>query len=400
MCTAKNERGKIMKKVFSLFLPFCVLSYLILFLCGCSPVSFSVSATDYTSTISDSISNVDQQLIQHIGALYEDENYVVSPLSLHCTMAMATMGMEGKTQKEMLDFYGLNSLDEFYSYASLAENYKKQFEDIEDAEFRIANSVWYNKDQISHVNKTYSDAISKYFGGLVQGEKLSNLPDAINSWVGEQTNGSLDSIVNDMSPDTVFALVNAVFVNDIWEENAMVYNSGENNFTAVDGTVTKKEFVNYTGDALHYKDSKSEIVDITTKNGLHIAFVLGDNTNVYGAIAKASSGKMSFRFPKTDIFTSLAPKDILSFFSKNEKLSAFQGGDFSGIVNTNAIITDILQETQVQLSEVGLTASSGSAAIGTLSGFDLTLNQPFSFYVYADEGEGAYCTLFFGKVNK
>jgi serine protease inhibitor len=147
-------------------------------------------------------------------------NVFVSPLSVSQALGMTYNGATGNTATEMasvLGFGGMTSGDINQTSTKLRQALLGADKTVS---FSIANSIWYRNDfsinaDFVTTNKTYYDAEVK---GL-DFSKAEASKNAINSWVNDQTRGKIPTIVDQITPDHVMFLINAVYFKGTWKFN-------------------------------------------------------------------------------------------------------------------------------------------------------------------------------------
>jgi serine protease inhibitor len=147
-------------------------------------------------------------------------NVFVSPLSVSQALGMTYNGATGNTATEMasvLGFGGMTSGDINQTSTKLRQALLGADKTVS---FSIANSIWYRNDfsinaDFVTTNKTYYDAEVK---GL-DFSKAEASKNTINSWVNDQTRGKIPTIVDQITPDHVMFLINAVYFKGTWKYN-------------------------------------------------------------------------------------------------------------------------------------------------------------------------------------
>ena len=97
----------------------------------------------------------------------EHENYVISPLSVSITLAMAANGASGETLDEMLDVLGFEQQD----IAGLNTFYKKMLDRLPALDntttVNIANALWINKDYTTKTYDMFSGNMRDFYGSPI-----------------------------------------------------------------------------------------------------------------------------------------------------------------------------------------------------------------------------------------
>ena len=148
-------------------------------------------------------------LYRHLSA--DEGNLFISPYSISLAMGMTYGGARGNTAVEMagvLHFPGDHeALHPAFRRLSrtLAETAAETGQRI-----NIANALFLTGGDVSPGYKALlKDAYdAEIFRGRV---------DMINAWVEEKTEGKIDTILEQLSPDTVCAILNAIYFKGLWE---------------------------------------------------------------------------------------------------------------------------------------------------------------------------------------
>ena len=122
----------------------------------------------------------------------EHENYVISPLSVSITLAMAANGASGETLDEMLDVLGFEHQD----IAGLNSFYKKMLDRLPALDntttVNIANALWINKNFTTKTYDMFSGNMRDFYGSPIT--YLDNITSdatrqTINKWYADNTRG-------------------------------------------------------------------------------------------------------------------------------------------------------------------------------------------------------------------
>ena len=178
------------------------------------------------------------QLIHLTGDIDSDENQMISPASVYLALAMTLNGASSETKQAMLDVLGtgLNDAEELNEQARnwLIHLQKTQ----SNVSLNLSNAIWYHDTfeadaDFLQTNADYykADAHQANFAD-------SQTTDLINQWVQDKTNGKIDSIVDEINPQTVMFLLNAIYFNADWQDQFDASETRENQFYTSDETIT------------------------------------------------------------------------------------------------------------------------------------------------------------------
>lgn len=148
--------------------------------------------------------------------LSADKNAMVSPESVLLALGMTANGAAGETLSEMENVlckgHSVSELNE-YSYA-LADAQNGN----EDVKFNIANSIWIKSvDESLSVNNEFLENDKKYYNAdAFKSAFDEKTVEEINNWVDENTNGMIKKVLDNIPPQTVMYLINAVAFEGKW----------------------------------------------------------------------------------------------------------------------------------------------------------------------------------------
>merc|ERR1711936_59271 len=171
-----------------------------------------------------------------LAVAWEDlgENFVFSPFSLHSVLAMLTSGAtnSSKTQKELLAGFGRNSKIDLLErlYGQFVKDYKTP--EIEKT-LKFGNRMWTTQKYYPKVLQPYRNTISKLYDAEFSKLPAKNGEVEVNNWVSDITKGKITNIIDQVSPDTAFLIVNALYFKASWAKSFEEGKSQE--FTKFDG---------------------------------------------------------------------------------------------------------------------------------------------------------------------
>ncbi|MEN8157816.1 MAG: serpin family protein, partial [Bacteroidota bacterium] len=188
------------------------------------------------------------ELFQQVFLNSEEENLMISPLSVSYALGMTYNGATGTTLdafNDVLHFGELTSQEVNESYKDLME----QMLDLDrKVDLSIANSIWYRLgfdvvDEFINTNKTYFDAEVKEadFGDPATLE-------AINSWIEQKTNDKIQDMLDYIPRDAVMYLINAIYFNAPWKYEFEKEKTYQGDFNMADGTKHQADFMQVSGD--------------------------------------------------------------------------------------------------------------------------------------------------------
>ncbi|MFO7932583.1 MAG: serpin family protein [Bacteroidales bacterium] len=148
------------------------------------------------------------ELFREVCTLNEQENIMVSPLSVSYALGMTLNGAAGTTRdafRDVLHFGDLTDQEVNESYQDLMDQMVRLDEQVK---FSIANSIWYRLgyqvlEEFITTNRTYFDAmVSELDFSDPQSVEI------INDWIEEKTNDKIRDMLDQIPGDAVMYLIN------------------------------------------------------------------------------------------------------------------------------------------------------------------------------------------------
>ena len=347
----------------------------------------------------------------------ENGNVLVSPLSLSSLLAMTNNGAVGNTEAELLKALGFENqnAEEVNAY------YKNLVNGLLTADKTTkigwGNSMWINKAHANEVKPTFKETISKDFGAELYTLAFDQKAlDKINDWSYRKTNGCVPEILDELSPNAISVLMNALYFKGIWKDPFEKKNTKSGNFWNNDKQVFTKFMcqermkIDYYGSeaegvqmiALPYGNEAFSMIVVLPNEGVDI------NDCIQGLTAEKWQNWIESTVNKT-VNVEL-PKFKGEFTYENNLKSALQSMgikdlfnadkcDLSGIAE-GIYVGKIKQNTFIEVNEEGTEAAAVTveSIIGD-SGKPIPsfiANRPF-FYAIVENSTNAI--LFMGKVT-
>lgn len=328
----------------------------------------------------------------------ESGNRNYSPLSLYYALAMAAAGAKGETQEELLELLGMENCEELLQ--ECGRYYRRCYKENEVGKLKLANSIWlddelaWKKDYVTALAENlYTEAFQMDFADAATGERMS-------TWVAENTDSLLSPQLT-TDPEMILSIMNTVCYEDEWIDRFQEKRTAEAEFYLADGTTVNCDFMNQTLLGGFYKGDGFIVAGRSLKNAGRMLFVLPDEGVTPDEIL-ASPEKLKEAFASDtncygDIIWQVPKLKISSRFDLKEMLkelgvsSAFEeDADFSGITDDIAFISDVHQETCIELDEKGVSATAftqinyAGAALPEDTAY-MILNRPFLYAILINE---------------
>ena len=349
-----------------------------------------VTTTDDLSVQSKDITDFAVRLFR--ASAERDVNSLISPLSVLYALAMTANGADGKTLEEMEAVLGLTAEAlNHYLY-----NYMEHLPQGEKYKLSLANSIWFTEDDRFTVNQDFLQTNADYFGAdLYQAPFNDDTCKDINNWVKENTDGMIPAILDQLPPDGVMCLVNALAFDGEWSATYEKHQVQEGTFTKEDGTKQKADFMygedriyledeKATGFMKSYKGGKYAFVALLPKEGVSIAEYMDslEGEALHALLSDPSYRTVRTAIPKFETEYDVEMSEILKTMGMP---SAFDisVADFTGLGTStagNIYISQVLHKTFISVGEKGTKAGAATAIIAA-GGAMIEIEEPKEVYL-------------------
>ncbi|WP_439880423.1 serpin family protein [Pontibacter sp. MBLB2868] len=348
-------------------------------------------------------------------SLSEEEgakNVFISPLSISMALGMTYNGAASTTKEAMYQALGfkLNSDDEinksFKDLTSLLQGIDKK------VVFTSANSLWHSNQ--FKLQAPFIETNKKYFDATVQGLDFSSpaAKDQINNWVKNKTNGKIDGIIDEIRPEQILFLINAIYFKGTWTYPFDKQLTKPGTFHLEDGNTVTHDFMTLkNGKYLHYEDASKEVVDLPYGNQQYSMTIVmpKEQHTVQETVEGLSESSLASWLSAADTMKRelQMPKFKLEYESQlNQVLTQLGMGiafsdqaDFSRMVEGQGglSVSEVRHKTFLGVNEEGTEAAAvTSVGIGVTSvPLTVRIDRPFVFMI---REKSSNAILFIGKL--
>ena len=340
------------------------------------------------------------------------DSKVVSPLSVAYLMGMLANGAEGNTQTEIMKTLGMNDV----SLETLNEAYKAIINTASTLDkqttVNIANCIAVNQ-QISIKDK-YKKAMLQTYNAQV--ESMNFAGDAlkrINNWCDKQTNGMIPSIIDQLNPNAIAVIMNAIYFNGTWADKFDKRQTKLENFQGYTRDIKKTQMMHRNGKYQYLDNADFAAIDLPYGNGSYsmTAILPNRGKSIDEVMANLDAKKIGelgrdmdecvvdLKLPRFTISQETGLNDIISKLGAPTMFTS--GADFSNFASGNLSISKMLQKAKIEVSEEGTKASAVTMAMVELTALrpeprkvEFHANRPF-IYMITEHSTGAI--LFMGQ---
>ncbi len=325
------------------------------------------------------------------------KNTLIAPLSVSMALAMTANGADGKTEQEMLEVLGGHPMDKLNAYYL---NWRVGLQGSEKTKLRIANSIWIRDLQGFEAKDAFLAANAKYYNAQVFKAPFNSIGEkAINDWVKEKTDGMIPQLLEELRPEAMMILINALSFDAQWSDPYVEHQVQEGIFHSIDGKEQKAQMMAST----EYSYLEGEGAIGFTRNYLGGRYAFGallpteksledyvsslDGETLLQILQNKQSTQVHAQLPKFSSQFKMSMNEALKAMGMP---SAFEGG-FGKMSNAELFIGNVLHEAVIEVSEDGTRAAAATAVEMDKSAAPMeepkvvTLDRPFLYFIFDRE---------------
>jgi len=350
--------------------------------------------------------------------LQGEGNSTYSPVNVYLAMAMLAETTGGNSRQQILDLFGLDTIEQLRKQASYVWN--AHYSDDGETTLLMANSVWL--DEAFSFRKATTELLANhYFASSFRGDLgTENMNRQLQTWLDNNTGNLLKDQTQkvELDPLTVFALASTVYFSAGWDEKFYAQNTKDAVFHGNNGDLQKsfmnKTFIQYT----YYWGENFGAVSLGLSGSNSMWLILPDigystsdimTSDDYLRMTLDPEGwvnqrayKINLSLPKFDVVNQL---DLIDGMKAMGITDIFDSriSDFTPMTDTPMLYVDqINHAARVSVDEEGCIAAAftvisvpGTGLPPELEELNFVLNRPFLFIVSSRDN----LPLFAGVVN-
>lgn len=329
--------------------------------------------------------------------LESDGNLFMSPASLFIALSMIYNGAAGQTQEEMAKTLYIDHLDVEQVNRANASLFQVMGEQSNSVQLAIANSVWLN--EVYALQQSFQQAVSDFYNAETAEIDVtdSSSTKQVNDWVRKQTNGKIPTIIDQLPPNLVLLLLNAIYFQGDWTYSFQVSETGDDSFKASNGTV-QVEMMRLSEELAYFEDDQVQVVELPYGKGdvrMQLFFPREQEKAFFEQMTVEKWGKWTEQLAKREGTVYMPKFTMEKTYSLNEPLqqlgiqTAFTNADFGKWLDGDGsvAIDEVMQKTYIQVDEKGTEAAAvtsvtviESAVQGSIP-FRMYIDRPFFFTI-------------------
>ena len=355
----------------------------------------------------------------------EEENTIISPLSINIASAMLANGAKNATQEQILNAigaedYSIDFLNDYY--AKCIPCFNSPSVDC-DLDIHFANGLWLDDDLhpvfnfVKAINRSYWANVDIIDLGTPAAAKV------INDWASLNTKKLIGKVVDEtmFNDDTRFVLANAIYFKGCWQSEFKTKNTRKGDFHLADGTTIQTDMMHQTGkfqigeyvipnETRYVTTPDARILRMPFRGGYYYMDIILPNNNIgcadfldqmldmelMDALEKSlvERNEVYVQLPK---FTLKDHLDLIPDLKALGMVDVFtDAADLSGIDSTQFLsVGQFLHDTYLEVNEEGAKAAAVTTVIGYTSAaeptYDFIVDRPFLLFIR----EAKYGTILF-----
>lgn len=345
-----------------------------------------------------------RELCSHEGNLF------FSPYSVSSALGMTYAGARGKTAKEMAGVlhFDLNQTELNSAFKSLNGELTTTAQK-NGQKLNIANALALTRGNVS-------DDFKSILRGSYSAEIFAGGLNIINDWVKKKTEGKIEKILEQLSPNSVCVLLNAIYFKGIWKSQFQKTITHDSFFNISPDKKVKVPFMYQKSDfrilrkkdfqalSMPYKGENMSMVVFLPKDkhglaALESQFTIQNLKEWFEKLDKQLTQKVKLYLPKFKLETKY---DLLSPLQRMGIKDAFdQAADFSGMgwKKGDLWISQIKHRAFVEVNEEGTEAAAATAVEMETKSVDhspvFRADRPFAFIIRDNQNNSI---LFMGRM--
>jgi serine protease inhibitor len=376
------------------------------------PVPINLTANQMTLIDSANSFSLDifKKVLSNAG---ENENLIISPLSISSALSMAMNGANGSTRDAMLEALRVSNL----TPDAINSSYKNLSQALLSVDKRVlisvANSVWTEKNFV--VKTPFIDILTGFYSAEAKSFDITDplAPSQMNNWIATNTNGLIKNMIDKLDTGTVMLLINAIYFKGKWKTQFDAANTVQQSFTKPGGVIAEVPMMKQTSS---YKSFKGDgfvlaefpygqgnfVMDVIMPddiNGINNLLPAITGTNLKNWLDQLSEKQTRLSFPRFKYGYKKELKDVLTDMGM---VIAFTGNaDFSNISDVPLMISKVTHQAFIETNEEGSEAAAATIVgiIDSLTPAEpLILNVDHSF-LYLIRETSTNSLLFIGRVT-
>ena len=324
----------------------------------------------------------------------EEENTLVSPMSVLSALAMTANGARGETRSQMENTLGGTVEQLNGALTGLGQE--------EDSPLYLANSIWFAEGGRITPNPDFLQINADYYrAGVFEAPFDQTTVTDINRWVKEHTHGMVEEILKKIPHDTVMYLINALAFEAEWENPYQKDDVWQQAFTNQAGEVQQVSMM-HSEETFYLRDDQAQgfmkyyqggryafVALLPDKGNSVLDYVEGlDGQQLKALLDNPTSVPVVATMPKFESEMEVDLREVLKEMGMDLPFDSAQA-DFTGLGTSpegNLYINQVFHKAYLEVEEKGTRGGAATAVeMNTEAAPEeqmvVTLDRPFVYMV-------------------
>lgn len=305
-------------------------------------------------------------------SLADGENTLISPLSVLVALSMTANGADNETLTQMEAVLGM-PIEQLNSWV---KRYMANLPEEEKYKLSLANSIWFKDAESFTVNEDFLQTNADYYGaGIFKAPFDNSTFKEINEWVEDNTDGMIKDILDEIPPEAVMYLVNALAFDAEWQNIYKENQIRDGKFTTEDGEKRDVELMyssegmyledeKATGFIKYYKDRKYAFAALLPNEDITVSEYIEtlDGEHLNELLINAQQTRVSTAIPEFETEFKVEMSDILKEVGMADAFN-YTVADFSKLGEStegNICISRVIHQTYINVDGKGTKAGAAT----------------------------------------
>jgi serine protease inhibitor len=337
------------------------------------------------------------RLLREVAAGSSAENIVLSPFSASAALGMAFAGADGATADAMRTTLGWGDasraqvLDGHRALRSLVVSLDPQ------VTVSTANALWVRDGFPMHT--AYRQEMTAAFGAEVRNGDFGPATVAdMNAWASRATNGRIPKVVDQLTPEMVAMLMNALYFKGAWRERFDVARTESRAFTTASGGRPMVPMMQRVASLAYAETRNAQVAELPYGNTAYVmtlilpaagiaprAWLSGlDGAGLGAMLAALTTREVELGLPRFRLAVAYQLRDALTALGMGIAFRPVEA-DFTRIADQELFLTHVKQDLYIDVNEAGTEAAAVTqVGVGVTSAplrAVLQLDRPFLFLI-------------------
>lgn len=205
-------------------------------------------------------------LLRQVNKEQRDSNVFLSPLSASMALGLTMNGAVGTTADEMRRALGFGEIP----LQTINEGYRGLIGLLRgldpSTELRVANSIFHDRD--FPFEQSFFSTGRTWFDAEVEGLDFHAPASVgtINDWASRATNGKIPKIMEEIDPDAVMFVINAVYFKGSWRSRFDPEQTADAQFRSISGASEPMKLMHQQEKLRYFEDAELQAVDLLYGN--------------------------------------------------------------------------------------------------------------------------------------